>query len=152
MPSTTEKFIMLKQFSVTCLEFLVSIGEVTSNQINESGWYVKNDSSNKLKGKNFCAAVSRDIEQIPFILIDFSQPIKSLAYSIAHESIHLAQTCRGDLSQEYGYSLWKGEEFIPIHAEHPDYFSKEHQPWEYEARELEDTVRKHLYSKFSFLK
>ncbi|MDC7690052.1 hypothetical protein [Vogesella indigofera] len=142
---------LFEAFVVHCLSRLVDQGFVTANQINQSNWYVLlADDNSRLVSEGFLAGTSLDNNQRPYIVFDTQQSLRDQIWAIPHEAIHLAQICKGDFLPCWGYSLWKGRRFEKLAADHPKYF--EDQPWEKEARALEDPIRKHFYQTYPDLR
>jgi len=130
-------------FMGVCLQYLVDSGFVTESQI-QGNWYSR-DGSDRLAAQSLAAAVSIDNANRPVVLFNTNLPLKAIIYTIPHEAVHLAQICKGDFEPLKGESLWKGEIFENLPAEDPNYFSG--QPWEAEARDLENGVREALFKR-----
>lgn len=130
----------------------ISLGKLVetdfvSRDLIDRNWYSRFDMNHRLEADEFFAAASIDEANRPVVVFNAESNIKALAWVIPHEAIHLAQICKKDLEPCNGYSLWKGKKFPNLTATDPNYFSPEHQPWEAEAKELEDLVRGALYEK-----
>lgn len=130
-------------FMGVCLQFLVDSGFVNESQI-QGNWYSR-EASARLAAQSFAAAASIDTAGRPVVLFNTNIPLNAIVYSIPHEAVHLAQICKGDFEPLEGKSRWKGKIFNNLPAEDPNYISG--QPWEAEARNLEEDVRKALFER-----
>jgi hypothetical protein len=133
-----------------CLRDLVNDECVSSDQIQQSQWYLRPDDGNNLNAKMFFAAASVDQNGRPYLLINPTSPLKALAWAIPHEAIHIAQICKGDLEPGHGYSTWRGTRFNQLTADDPSYVLG--QPWEAEAQELEARLREQMYVRHPILR
>jgi hypothetical protein len=143
--------VVVDGFIGISLGMLVESGFVPRDLIDRN-WYSRFDMNHRLSSDEFFAAASIDDANRPVVVFNAESNIKALAWAIPHEAIHLAQICKKDLEPCNGYSIWKGQRFPNLSATDPNYFSQEHQPWEAEAKELEDVVRNALYEKLPQLK
>jgi hypothetical protein len=126
-----------------CLQKLVELGKVEREQINGM-WHVEFNET-KLQNNGFGGAATLDRSNRPVVYLLPQLNIDGLMLVIAHEAVHLMQICKGDLFPCYGFSIWKGQEYLSLPHDHPDYF--EAQPWEKEADELHPILLEHLKSK-----
>lgn len=67
---------------------------------------------------------------------------KKLMFLVAHEVVHLAQICKGQLILVFGFEIWRGEESLPLPPNSPNNFCT--QPWKNEADELPPILLKFL--------
>jgi len=134
-----------------CLGYLVETDFVEQEWINGK-WYSRYDMNERLQNLQFVAAASIDDIGRPVVVFNMSHNIKAIAWGMAHEAIHLAQICKGDWEPFQGYSVWKGKEYKNLPATDVNYFSIDHQPWEVEAKGLEEKVRQAIYEKLPLLK
>lgn len=133
-----------------CLGYLVSEGQVQRQDI-EGKWYSRCDMDDRLDSAGFHGGASVDDLGRPVIVFHSRQTFETLSHVLPHESVHLTQLCRGDWKPFQGYSLWKGQKFPHLKGDDPDYSSQDKQPWEYEAKQWEQRVRKALVEKFPTL-
>jgi hypothetical protein len=130
---------------VSGLSQLVRLGRICPNDVNHK-WYIEfNDS--KLEGHSFAGAATIDRNNRAVLYLHSRLTIDGMLMVIAHEVVHLAQICKGDLIPMYGFQIWKGKEYISLPADSPDYFKA--QPWEKEAREFEPLLLEYLKSKIA---
>lgn len=115
-----------------CLRKLVGLGKVTPAEVNHR-WYVEFD-ERRLGNSNFAGATTLDAGGRAVMLLPVEFTLEKLMFLVAHEVVHLVQICKGELIPMSGFQIWKGEEFLSLPADSPDYFSA--QPWEDEANEL----------------
>jgi hypothetical protein len=142
----------LEDYLGICLEGLLEQSFFSKDDYGKTPWRVELDYKGRLDDKGFFSAVSNDNKGFKVLFTPLSlcrriPSVKNLVDGISHEVVHLAQMMKGDLQQEVGFTVWKGKKYYPVEAEDPLYFSKEHQPWEYEARQFEGQVRKNLFDK-----
>jgi len=134
-----------------CLGYLVEIDFISKEKAS-CFWYTCSDIDKKLEDSGLLAGTSIDRNNRPFIAYRSKISMKDLIKAIPHESIHLAQIRKGDYEPLSGYSIWKGKKYINLNCDDPNYFSAEHQPWEAEAKSLEEKVRQVLLEKIPDLK
>jgi hypothetical protein len=134
-----------------CLGYLVEVDFISQEKASCS-WYTMCDLDKKLEDSGLLAGTSIDKNNRPFIAYRSKITPRELITAIPHESIHLAQICKGDHEPFSGYSIWKGQKYINLTYDDPNYFSAEHQPWEAEAKTLEEKVRQVLLEKIPKLK
>jgi hypothetical protein len=125
-----------------CLQKLIELGHVEREQVN-GRWYVEFNET-KLMGKGFGGATTLDPRNQPVVYLLPQLNVQGLMFVIAHEAVHLMQICKGELIPGFGFSIWRGQEYLALEHDHPEYF--EAQPWEKEARELEGVLLEHLKS------
>lgn len=147
----SEKKDLVDQIFEACLICLVELKFVSSNDFEDKGIYSRCDMNDKLENLQFFAGSSIDDIGRPVLVFNIDQNIKALAWAIAHEAVHIAQICKGDWEPFQGYSTWKGEKFDNLEADDPNYSSNAHQPWEFEAKEMEGKVWERLCIKLPAL-
>lgn len=125
---------------VHCLRELVRLGRVEPAEVN-GRWLVAVDGE-RLASKGLAGAVTIDGHGRVVLLLPPNLSLDGLLGMVAHEVVHLVQTCRGELVPLWGCHLWKEELYETLPADHPDYFSA--QPWEVEAAELQPVLLAHL--------
>lgn len=115
-----------------CLKNLARLGYVTEAQLRNNV-YIRWDRSCVLNLLGHGAATTQDDAGKAVVYLDPNQETYQIAWCILHESVHVAQVCRGDL--EYlpvSGMKWRGKTHVPIRSGAPGYFD---QPWEKEADE-----------------
>lgn len=134
------------QIIKTCIFTLVDLGFVSEEAFK--GKVIDTDFSQaeKLNSLQFAAAASINKRGQPVFIINTNQSIQMIAWGIAHESVHIAQICKGVWEPRNGYSIWKGRKFENLAADDPNYFSPDYQPWEAEANQWDEKVREQLYA------
>jgi len=130
---------------ILCLGELVRLGRIVPAEVN-GRWHIR-ISADKLVKRGLTGAVTLDGQHRAVMYLTSELTIEGLMHVIAHEVVHLAQICRGDLIPKYGYQVWRGEPYPTLTADDPDYFS--HQPWEVEAKALQPILLRVLQAKFS---
>jgi len=130
---------------ILCLRELVQLGHIVPAEVN-GRWHIR-ISADKLAKRGLAGAVTPDDHHLVVLYLTPELTVEGLMHVIAHEVIHLAQICRGDLIPMYGYQVWRGEPYPSLTADDPDYFS--HQPWEVEAKALQPILLRVLQAKFS---
>lgn len=135
---------LAKKLTGTCLDKLVQIGLVTTEQVSGS-WRVQFSDARLVPHQMFSAA-SIDKNGTPVIYIRTNCTKEQLMYALAHEAVHLAQICAGDLVPEYGRKFWKGTSYPSLLAEDPNYVAS--QPWESEAADLQPVLFEVLKQKY----
>lgn len=143
MSENDPKKALAEIFIGLCLKKLVELGKVEREQVN-GRWYVEFNET-KLQHKGFGGAATLDRNDHPVVYLLPELNIDGLTWVIAHEAVHLMQICKGDYFPCYGFSIWKGQEYVSLPHDHPDYF--EAQPWEKEAEELHPILLEYLKSK-----
>jgi hypothetical protein len=123
-----------------CLCKLVELNRVTIEQVNGK-WRVE-FSDERLVPRQMFSAASIDRDGKPVIYIRTTSTLEQLKFAIAHEAIHLAQICAGDLVPEYGRQFWKGTAYPSLQAGNPNYIAT--QPWEEEAADLQPVILEYL--------
>lgn len=131
-----------------CLEYLVDLGFVTNESLQGRAIYSRCDMNERLESLQFLAAASIDDVGHPVLVFNIDHDIRTLAWAIAHESVHLAQICKGEWEPFQGYSVWKGKKYTNLTADDSNYSSPNYQPWEAEAKNMENKVRELMYEQF----
>ena len=127
----------------TCLNYLVHLGKVKSEDVNHK-WYVEfNETKLNRQDLGGAATLGQNNRVVVYLLPNLT--IDQLIYVIAHEVVHLVQICKGELIPMYGYKIWRGQEYKTLRSDNNNYF--EIQPWEKEADELHPILLEHLKSK-----
>lgn len=134
-----------------CLMYLVKKNYISLGQVEKNYW-IMCDITTRLQQNGLLAAVTRDDAGHAILLVDCTQPLSAIIWALPHESVHLAQVCKGDLIQQKGKTIWRGKEYTVLNADHPDYFSPDLQPWEAEAKSLESGLRTAMIEKYPGLK
>lgn len=129
-------------FVVLALEKLVSDGRIFPDDVNHK-WYVSFDDKS-LTSNRFAGGATIDRQGRAVIYFHKDLTIEGLMHVAAHEAVHLAQICCGDMTPQYGTTIWKDKEYGNLAAEHPDYAN---QPWEAEAFSLESSIFNYIKSK-----
>lgn len=112
-----------------CLQKLIEMGMVEREQVTGT-WYVEFNEA-KSESKRMAGAATLDDSNHPVVYLSPRiNSLEGLKFVIAHETVHLAQICKGDFIPLYGFSIWKGEEYVLLPPDHPEYSA---QPWEAEA-------------------
>lgn len=135
-----------------CLQYLIDIGFINPEDFEGRIIDTRCDMNERLSEKGFYAAASIDDIGRPVLIYNIEHRMRDLACAIAHESIHIAQICKGDWEPFQGYSEWKGKKYTNLAASDPNYNSPEHQPWEAEVYKLEEKVIAYLFEKLPNLK
>ena len=126
-----------------CLQKLIEIGKVEREEVN-GRWYVEFNETNS-DSKGMAGAATLDDNNHPVVYLSPRLiALEGLMFLIAHETVHLAQICKGDFIPLYGFSIWKGQEYVLLPPDHPDYSA---QPWEAEANELSPVLLEYLKSR-----
>jgi hypothetical protein len=132
-------------FVILCLGELVRLGHIAPADVN-GRWHIRIN-ADKLVKRGLAGAATVDDHHCAVLYLTSDLTVEGLMHVIAHEVVHLAQICRGDLIPMYGYQVWRGEPYPSLAADDPDYFS--HQPWEVEAKALQPILLRNLQAKFS---
>lgn len=135
-----------KELTGACLGKLVQMGLVTTEQVSGS-WRVEFSDERLVPCQMFSAA-SIDSKGKPVIYIRTTCTMEQLMYALAHEAVHLAQICSGDLVPDYGRQFWKGTPYPSLPAGDPNYVAA--QPWEAEAAELQPVLLEDLKRRYPF--
>ncbi len=148
MDDTDWKRKFAETLIVLCLRRLVELGKVTPEEVNHK-WYVKFD-ARRLANSKFAGGATLDDSNRAVMVLPPEFTPESLMDLVAHEVIHLVQICKGELIPMFGFQIWKGEEFLSLPADSPDYFTA--QPWEKEAEDLKPILLEFLEAEVSRLR
>jgi hypothetical protein len=148
MDETDWKREFAEALVVLGLRKLVELGKVTPEEVNHR-WYVKFD-ARRLENSKFAGGATLDESNRAVMVLPPEFTPESLMTLVAHEVVHLAQMCKGELIPMFGFQIWKGEEFLSLPANSPDYFTA--QPWEKEADELQPILLEFLEKEVSKLR
>ena len=118
---------------------LIEMGRIEREEIG-GRWYVEFNQA-KSDSKRMAGAATLDDNNHPVVYLSPRLTVEGLIFVIAHEVVHLAQICKGDFVPLYGFSIWKGQEYVLLPPDHPDYSA---QPWEAEANELSPMLLEYL--------
>jgi hypothetical protein len=132
---------IIKALVEACFDYLEEIDFIEKAVIQ---WYPRYDMNLRLDSLNFEAAASIDDVGRPTIIFKSRFSLRTV-FAIPHESIHIAQICKGDYVPFKGFSLWRGNQYTNLTADDPNYFIQ--QPWEEEARRFEEEVRGYMLNK-----
>ncbi len=127
---------MVENLVVECLKILVDDGFVSLSQVHEK-FSVKEATLKDLENGIYAAVATLDQYGRP--VMKFNAELleqkgltrDKIILLVAHEAVHLAQLCKGDLVlKPANVAIWKGDQFQVLSGDHPDY---KRQPWEAEA-------------------
>jgi hypothetical protein len=121
---------------------LIEMGKIEREEVR-GRWYVEFNQA-KSDFKRMAGAATLDDNNHPVVYLSPRLTVEGLVFVIAHEVVHLAQICKGDFVPLYGFSIWKGQEYVLLSPEHPDYSA---QPWEAEANEFNPILLEFLISR-----
>lgn len=122
------------------LNYLVLTGFVDTEAIGNF-YYASSPAFDKiLDSKNLAGAVTEHEEGYPMVMILSKLKSNVLLEIISHEVIHLAQYFKGDYKPSINKTFWKGKEYRALEASDENYFNPKYQPWETQARKLENDV------------
>lgn len=147
-----EKSQAVQAMLEACLYHLVEAGFAAASDFASKQISIRCDMNERLDSLSFFAAASIDDIGRPVLIFNADHSLEALAWVVAHEAVHIAQICKGDWEPFKGYSVWKCRKHNNLAATDPNYFSLSYQPWEAEAKELEEGVRNAIYEKFPYLK
>lgn len=114
------------------LEYLISIGRIKASDVNHK-WNVFIE-ERSLEEAGYAAGTGLDPRGSAYICFHKSLSIEGLKMAAAHEVVHLAQICLGEMRPIGEKTIWMGEMHGNLAANHPLYKA---QPWEAEAFSLE---------------
>ncbi|SIQ61375.1 hypothetical protein [Marinobacterium stanieri] len=139
-----EKVDLLRGVLTKSFQAMVDMGFVRLDEC-KGGFAISADKAKELSARGLGAAASIDDSSgKPVMYFDPGMDPKGLVWVATHEAVHLAQIAKGDFEPSFGYVLWKGQRFEGLDASDPNYFSKDHQPWEHEAAKIEKEIRKQI--------